>query len=106
MRGNQRCDQTTFAVADQADFRCGNFLAGFQIGEGGIGVARKIFRRSIAVIASGLAVSALIETKNGNAFSGKVVGQDQKRAMPSERFIAVVRPGTTEENGGGKRARA
>src|SRR5260370_41915805 len=106
MRRNHRGDYSAFAMTDKTDFLGVDFLASFQIGDGGFGVAGKIFRRRVGVIASGLAVSTLIETKNGNAFSRQVIRQDEKWPMSNKRFIAVVRPGTAEENGRGKRTLA
>src|SRR5437899_1853609 len=93
-------------MPDQTGFLGVDFLARFQIGEGSLGVACEVFGRRIWIVAGGFGDSAFIETKNGNALSREVVRQDQKRAMASERFIAVVGPGTTKENGRGKRARA
>src|SRR4029077_17723170 len=105
-RGDQGRDQSAFAVANEADFPGVDLLAGFQISEGGFGIVRKVLHRGAGEVTCGLSDSAFIKAKNGDAFSRQVVRQDEKRTMPDERFIAVVRSGTADENGGGKRSRA
>src|SRR5260370_8184606 len=102
MRGNHRRDHAAFAVADEAGFLWINFLAGFQVSEGGLGIAGKVFRRRGRIVASGLADAAFIETKNGDAFSRQVVGQHEERAMSNDRFISIVRPGTAPKYGARK----
>src|SRR2546430_5947340 len=103
MRCNQRCDHAAFAVAKESGFLGVNFLAGFQVSEGRFDVAGKIFGRRTGVISGGLADTTLIEAKNSDAFSRQVVRQHEKRAMSNESFISIVRAGTAEENGSGKR---
>src|SRR5260370_4369570 len=103
MRSNHGRDQPAFTVAKETDFLWVDLLASIQVSEGSFGVAGKILGRCARVIASGFADTAFIEAKNGDAFSRQVVRQHEKRAMSDERFIAVMRPGTTEENHGGKR---
>src|SRR5882724_10384260 len=103
MRCHQGSDYSAFAMADKADFLLVDFLPAFQVAEGSLGIAGKVFRRCAAVISSGFSVSSFIEAKHGYALSRQVVCEDEKRTMSDERFIAVVGPGTTDENGRGKR---
>src|SRR5260370_4266485 len=98
MRCNHGGDYSAFAMTDKTDFLRVDFLASFQIGDGGFGVAGKILRRRVRVIARGLADSTFIETKNGDAFSRQVIRQHEKWPMSNKRFMAVGSARITEEN--------
>src|SRR5260370_31890677 len=105
MRSNHGRDQPAFTVAKETDFLWVDLLASIQVSEGSFGVAGKILGRCARVIAGGFADTAFIEAKNGDAFSRQVVRQHETWAMSAERFIAVMRPGTTKKNHRGKRPR-
>src|SRR5215472_1103156 len=93
-------------MADEADFFGVNLFAGFQGIDSGLSVARKVFGGSLVVIASGLANSALVVAKNGNAFAREIIGQHEKWAMPGDIFVAVMRSRASDENSGRKRTGA
>jgi hypothetical protein len=43
-----------------------------------------------------------LRAQHDDAFSRKIVGQNQKRVMAHETFIAIVRPGSADQKYGGK----
>src|ERR1700674_1848309 len=102
MHREHRRNDSAFTVANEADSFRVEFLAGFQIGERGFGIAGKILGGRVGVLAGGLADPPLIETKNGNAFVRQMVRQNEKWAMSDDTLIAVVRPRAGKEDGNGK----
>ena len=106
MRSYQGRDHAAFAMTNEADFLWINFLASLQIGEGRLGVGGEALHRRVRVVSGGLAVSAFVEAQNGDAFSRQVIRKHQEGTMPSEGFVAVIWPGTAEQNSSGKRSLA
>ena len=67
-RCNHGRDQPAFTVANEAGFLWVNFLAGFQVNEGGFGICDKILRRRVRVVAGGLADPRLSKRRTAMPF--------------------------------------
>jgi hypothetical protein len=97
VRGHHGRDDRAFAVADQADPVRIPFRACFQVRDAGLGVTGEVGHGSALEGSFRFANATLVGPQHLNAFSGEKVGENQKRAMTHQAFVAVVRLGPADQ---------
>ena len=84
-------DHAAFAVTDQPDFLRVDFGPCPQVGDPRFGVRRKIDGGRRGEYAAGLADAPIVGAEDSDAATSQVIGQDQKRPMPQDRLVPILR---------------
>ena len=92
--GRRRADNSTLAVADDADVLGIDFFAALQIIDASDDVAGHVVQGLAGGVAGGTAHAAVIQPQNGDAAPRQIIGDHQKRLVTQQRLIAILRSGT------------
>src|SRR5581483_2771088 len=89
--GHHSGDDRAFAMSDQANFVGINFRVTLQKGDTRFSICSEIGRGGQGEAAGGLAETAVVGTQHRYSPAGQIVGQNEKRLVTENGFVAVLR---------------
>lgn len=105
-RGRDRRDDPPLAMTDQADFSGVDFLLLLEKVQSRQHVAREVFICRRVGGTGRPADSSVIDSKHGYPTPAKMIGQHEKRLVPHDAFIAILRSRAGDEDDSRERARS
>ena len=85
-------------MPDQAEFAGVDFGSGLEEIQGSLCIGCKVEGCCSGKFAFRLAHAPVIAAENGNAFAGKIIGQQEEGLMPHQFFIPVLRTRASDQH--------